>query len=116
MQLQAENLDAASRPRQTLVFIPFLQDRRAKPAMTLPYVFPLLAGMTLGTWSALLRSDLHFGRRSAHIGVNLALELHEIVLEHRNELARGVVELGLVLPSLVRIEQVRLDARELGWH
>src|SRR5260370_11603786 len=65
--------------------------------------------------SMLLRSDLHFGRRSAHIGVDLALELHEIVLEHRNELARGVVELGLVLPSLVRIEQVRLDARQLGW-
>src|SRR5260370_26422087 len=108
MQLQAENLDAASRPRQTLVFIPFLQDRRAKPAMTLPYVFPLLGGMTLGTWSALLRSDLHFGRRSVHIGVNLAPDMQEIVLEHRNELPRGGVHLSLVLASLVLIEQVRL--------
>src|SRR5262245_11033089 len=66
--------------------------------------------------TALLRGDLHLWRCRADIGVDVAFELHEIVLEHRDELASGLVELCLVLPSLVRIEQMRLDAGELGRH
>ena len=61
----------------------------------------------------LLRCDLHLGSRGADVGVNMALERHEVVLEHGDEAAGGLVELRLVLPSLVRIEQMRFDAGEL---
>jgi hypothetical protein len=46
----------------------------------------------------------------------VALERDEVLLEHGDEVARGLVELRLVLPGLVRIEQMRLDAGELGRH
>src|SRR5690242_17696580 len=64
----------------------------------------------------LLRGDAHFRRRGAHVGVDVLLELHEVLLEHADQLARGLVELELVLPGFLRIEQVRLDAGELGRH
>src|SRR5437879_1578172 len=41
----------------------------------------------------------------------MVFELDEIIAEHRNEPARGLVELRLVLPRLERVEQMRLDTR-----
>src|SRR3984957_10459175 len=64
----------------------------------------------------LLRGDADLGLGGADVGVDVALERHEVLLEHADECTRGVVELRLVLPGLVRIEQVRLDAGELGRH
>src|SRR5260370_3548934 len=57
-----------------------------------------------------LRRDPHLGRGGADIGVDVAFERHEILLEHGDQAAGGVVELRLALPCLVRIEQLRLDA------
>ena len=47
---------------------------------------------------ALLGRDPHLRRRRADVGFDVVLELHEVLLEHRDQLARGLVELGLVLP------------------
>src|SRR5713101_6214931 len=65
---------------------------------------------------ALLRRDAHLRRGGLHVGVHLAFEAHEIVAEHAHQLARGLVEVGLVAPGLERIEQVRLDARHGSRH
>src|SRR5436190_2465183 len=47
-----------------------------------------------------LSGDAHLGRRGAHLGVDIVLELGEVLLEHADELARGVVEGSFVLPRL----------------
>src|SRR5215470_8424338 len=64
----------------------------------------------------LFGGDPHFRRGGAHVGIDVLLELHEVLLEHVDELARGLIELELVLPGLLRIEQVWLDAAKLGRH
>src|SRR6267142_5929105 len=38
-----------------------------------------------------LRRDTHLGRGGAHVGVDLLLVFHEVLLEHAHELARGLV-------------------------
>ena len=62
----------------------------------------------------LLRRDPHLRRRRLDVGRDVALELGEVLLEHADEVARGFVELGLVLPGLERIEQMWLDAMHRG--
>src|SRR5262249_55225310 len=52
-----------------------------------------------------LRGDLHLGSCSTDVGVDMALERHEVVLEHGDQAAGGFVELRFVLPSLVWVEQ-----------
>ena len=63
-----------------------------------------------------LGGDTHLGGGGADVGVHVGLERDEVLLEHGDEASRGLVELRLVLPGLVRIEQMRLDAGELGRH
>src|SRR5262249_8166655 len=63
-----------------------------------------------------LRRNAYLGRGRAHVGVHVLLELHEVLLEHGDELARRLIELELVLPGLLRIEQMRLDAGQLRRH
>src|SRR6266852_5839285 len=63
-----------------------------------------------------LRRELHFRRGGADIGVDLRFELGEVFLEHADQRARGLVELGLVGPGLDRIEDMRLDAGQRGRH
>src|SRR5947209_3403177 len=75
---------------------------------------PLRVAPRAGT--RLLRRDAHLWRGGAYVGVDIGLELGEVLLEHAHELARGGVELGLVLPGLERVEQVRLDARHADRH
>ena len=41
----------------------------------------------------LFRGDPHFRRGGAHVGIDVVLELHEVLLEHVDQLARGLVEL-----------------------
>src|SRR5260370_517050 len=65
---------------------------------------------------ALLRRDAHLRRGGFHVGVHLTFEAHEIVAEHAHQLARGLVEVGLVAPGLERVEQVWLDARHRSRH
>jgi len=55
-------------------------------------------------------------RELTHERVDVALEGDEVLLEHGDQLAGGLIELALVLPGLLRIEQMRLDAGELGRH
>ena len=52
---------------------------------------------------ALLRGDAHFRRGGAHVGLDVLLELHEVLLEHIDQLARGLIEFELVLPGFLRI-------------
>src|SRR5665213_487612 len=52
----------------------------------------------------LLRSDAHFRRRRLDVGGDVLLELQEVLLEHADQFARGLVEGRLVLPGLERIE------------
>src|SRR5581483_10319640 len=65
---------------------------------------------------SLLRRELYVGRGGADVGVDLGLELGEVLLEHRDQGAGGLVELGLVLPGLDRIENMRLDTGQRGRH
>ena len=72
-----------------------------------------LEGVAGRNYSAAMRTSGAAARTSAS---TWSFELHEVLLEHVDELARGLVELELVLPGLLRIEQVRLDPGELGRH
>src|ERR1035438_3475114 len=58
-----------------------------------------------------LRRDAHFRRRRLDVGRDVIFELGEVLLEHADQIARGLVELRLILPGLERVEQMRLDAR-----
>jgi len=60
-----------------------------------------------------LRRDAHFRSCGAHVGFDVVLELNEVLLEHANELPRGLVEFEFVLPGFLRIKEMRLDAGEL---
>src|SRR5437016_13321110 len=62
----------------------------------------------------LFRRELYFRRGGTDVGVDLRFELGKILLEHANQRARGLVELGLVGPGLDRIEDMRLDAGQRG--
>src|ERR1700712_1676778 len=63
-----------------------------------------------------LRREFYFRRGGADLGVYLRFEPGEILLEHADQRPRGLVELGLVLPGLDRIEDMRLDPGKRGGH
>src|SRR4051794_33938526 len=77
-----------------------------------------------GHWAALrvaiqcrsLGGDTNLRCGGADVRVDVLLEFLEVCLEHADELACRLVELGLVLPGFDRVEQVRLDARDRGRH
>src|SRR6266436_320785 len=60
--------------------------------------------------------ELHFRRGGADVGVDLGFEFCKVLLEHADQRARGLVELGLVGPGLDGIEDMRLDAGQRGRH
>src|SRR6266404_5894965 len=66
------------------------------------------------TERVLFRRELYFRRGGADFSVNLRFELGKILLEHADQRARGLVELGLVGPRLDRVEDMRLDAGQRG--
>ena len=64
--------------------------------------------------AALLRRQLQIRRGGADVGVDLGFELGKILLEHADQRARGLVELGLVLPGVDRIEDFARHTRQRG--
>src|SRR5581483_7171282 len=64
----------------------------------------------------LFRREPHFRRGGTHVGIDVALEGGEILLKHADELARGVLEFGLVGPRLRWMQNMRLHARHRGRH
>src|ERR1700730_15829426 len=61
-----------------------------------------------------LRSELDVGRGGADVGVDLGLELGEVLLEHGDKRPRRLVELGLVLPGVDGIEDLGRHPRQRG--
>src|SRR5262245_64613727 len=66
--------------------------------------------------SQLLRRNPHFRCRGLDIRRDVLLEFGEVLLEHVDQVSRRPVELGLVLPGLERVEQMRLNAWHGGGH
>src|SRR5258708_18192896 len=64
----------------------------------------------------LLCRDAYFGSGRTHVGIDVVLVFHEILLEHPYQLARGLVEGRFVLPGLHRVEEVRFHPRYRGRH
>src|ERR1700749_3125692 len=60
----------------------------------------------------LLRGELDLGRGRANVGIDLGFELGEVLLEHADQRARGLVEFGLVLPGIHRVENFARHARQ----
>src|ERR1700684_2904219 len=63
-----------------------------------------------------LRREANLGRGGAHFGVDGLFVFCEVLLEQADQLARGLVERGFILPGLHRIKDVRLDSRHRGRH
>src|SRR4051794_20724850 len=61
-----------------------------------------------------LRREFDFRRCGANIRVDLSFELGEVLLEHADQGAGGLVELRLVLPGIDRIENVAGHPRQRG--
>src|SRR3954463_6750310 len=60
--------------------------------------------------------DRHLRRGGADIRVHMVLEALEILVEHVDEALGRLPEGRFVLPGLDRVEDMRLDARDGGWH
>src|SRR4051812_8622858 len=58
----------------------------------------------------LLRRELEIRRGGADFGIDLGFELGKVLLEHADQRARSLVEIGLVLPGVDGIEYLARHA------
>src|ERR1700722_18552289 len=81
---------------------PYRPERRINNAEGRPFGRPsrFTEPMVLNS----LRRELDFGSGGADVGIDLGFELGEVLLEHPDQGARGLVEFGLVLPGVDRSE------------
>src|SRR4029077_4017730 len=64
----------------------------------------------------LFRRDANFRCRRLDVRRDVLFEFGEVLLEHRDQVARGFVELSLVLPGLEGVQQMRFDTRDRRRH
>ena len=77
-----------------------------------PSAIPASGGRVAANRSgALFRRRAETRRRRLHVGVDVRLELGEVLVEHVDQRARLRVVGGLVGPGLARVEDLRVDAR-----